>query len=174
MVDIVKVKSIDELYCHYDSKTIRQDCCIEIDRKNNTLRACYVENEDVESTVNRFVVPIMTPEHINELMHQMRALADALIRSKDPDELMDNIYIIESLCDEVDGDYSELQAAFWLTDHITITDYYASVADYKISSLTTDDEIDLLTDVLTDIALEDYVLLFDLKKTLRDLRDRYF
>ena len=172
----------NELHHWYQGQTAPQDCYIELDCANRTLSA--YANSEIGNAVpmntwnghdRRYHIPCITADAANELMEEIRPLAERVIAgytsewdgsnhrarfTTDAEQAEEEIErIIEGVDVETCG-ISDADASEWLTE-----------TDPAIMAQTTDEEIATLAEQAEKDAAYERIVLIDADGYLTRLRD---
>ncbi len=140
-ITVRKISSISDIYCRYDSQTSRQDVYIEIDCRGETISASY--NAEIGNAVparvfhgheQRFTVPLLTVEEMNDLLDRLAPLAERVIAGYESswngsshvavfdDDAKEALSEIEEICISISesadetNTIQEWDAGLWLQD----------------------------------------------------------
>jgi hypothetical protein len=181
-VEIRRLAEWDALHRHYQGQTEPQGCYIELDCQTGLLTATY--NAEIGNAIpfsvyhghdRRYHIPCITADAANELMEEIRPLAERVIAgytsewdgsnhrarfTTDAEQAEEEIErIIEGVDVETCG-ISDADASEWLTE-----------TDPAITAQTTDEEIATLAEQAEKDAAYERIVLIDADGYLTRLRD---
>lgn len=177
---IIKVKNEYSLYCKYDRQSSQQPCYVELDcREGGSLEATY--NGEIGNAIPfyvyhnhaiRFNIPCLTGSSVNDLLEEIKPLAEIVINGYDKkwngnnfignytDEANNAIEKIQKICDDIYVDESNSiiawEAGDYLDEVISRIDIQGNQSDYNnaVKVVCYDSSFGEITHETSDIELK--------------------
>jgi predicted transcriptional regulator len=175
-VTIKKIKSNDELHCHFPGQYDRQQCYVELDCTNSILSASY--NAEIGGAVpfsvyhghdQRWDIPCLTADAANSLMEDILPLAERVVAGYESvwdgqnqvaefdDDARAAIDEINGLCDGVEADecntISEYDVDEFLDSTVHTHGAYVDIDDIgHITAATSDSELESIESKINQMA----------------------